>query len=110
MVKRSRVNSAADPRGGWAALWGATNNDPVNGSLGTAVVMSRDFFRAIREDSTHLLILGAVESDRPVRYLAGAGWTRSGDFSSQADWESYVARQARFENSPLRVAIGGVRR
>jgi hypothetical protein len=79
------------------------------GSLGTAVATSRDVFRGIGEGAVHLLVPGTVRNDQPFMYLAGAGWSRSGDGTSRGDWDSSVASPARLETAPLRVPIGGTR-
>lgn len=44
LVKRKNTSVAYDSAACWLALWGAVNDDPVNGELGTGVVLSRDSF------------------------------------------------------------------
>jgi pectinesterase len=88
-------------------LWGQTNDDPVNESLGTGIVVPRENFVAMKEDKNHYLIIGKTTGRKPFTYFAGAGWTRSGDLSSKDGWErSLTGLAARIAN-PLKVAVIG---
>jgi hypothetical protein len=61
-------------------------------SIGCGVVLSPDAtFVGFAEDPNNYLILAKVKSGVPVRYYAGAGWDRSGDFADVAAWEAYLA-------------------
>jgi hypothetical protein len=51
------------------------------------------------------LVLAKVQPGRPLRYLAGAGWSKSGDFTSKEAWNAYVADCAARLRSPLRISI-----
>ena len=57
------------------------------------------------EDDLNHLDLVRVKSGVPVRYYAGAGWTRSGDYSSEADWQAYLAAFAERCVSPITVTV-----
>ena len=76
----------------------------TNGALGVAVIVTPDAAAGYAEDPLNQLILAQAVSGRPLRYWAGAGWTRSGDFASEADWKAYVADFARRLASPVKVA------
>ncbi|HTO94498.1 MAG TPA: DUF4861 family protein [Bacteroidota bacterium] len=107
LVRRSGVSLA---RGDcWMGLWGATNRDTVNGSLGTGVVLLPGTCGGTAEDSVQYLLTGCVRSGEPLVYEAGAGWTRSGDYSSQKEWDAYLAARAGALASPLRVSVGALR-
>ena len=107
LVKRKDV---ALTRGdGWMGLWGATNGDTVNGSLGTGVALPPEIHAEPAEDSVHYLMTGWVTAGRALTYESGAGWTRSGDFPSRGDWDAYVAARAAALASPLRVTVEGMR-
>ena len=41
----------------------------------------------------------------PVRYLTGAGWTKSGQFSDRAAWETYVKGYAARAQKPLTINV-----
>jgi hypothetical protein len=40
-----------------------------------------------------------------LRYFAGAGWNRSGQFKTRADWEAYVGAFAATVASPLKISV-----
>lgn len=106
LVKRAGTFLSSDSAQGWMGLWGPTNRDSVNGSLGTGVVTGPSAFVQFAEDpAQYLLIVGAVTGE-PFTYYAGAGWTRSGDFAVREDWNSYLKEEAAAINSPLRVTCG----
>jgi pectinesterase len=103
LVKRAGTVAASDSVSGWMSFWGATNADPVNGSLGTGVVFPRSAFLRFADDPVHCLLIARARAGKAFTYYAGAGWTRSGDFASAADWNSYLARKAALIGSPLAV-------
>jgi pectinesterase len=103
IVKRKDVSSFIDKKNRCVSLWGPTNEKEVNGSLGTGIVMSKEFFNGIKEDSTHILMLGSVELGKTAVYYAGAGWTRSSDFKSAEDWNNYLQEFSQRLASPLKV-------
>ncbi len=76
----------------------------TNGAVGEAVVLPPDEFRGYAEDTLNHLILARAAAGQPVRYWIGAGWTRSGDFATEADWKAYVAAWAARAASPVRIA------
>lgn len=106
IVKRPNVTSA---RGGkenkWISLYGPVNGDAVNEFLGTAVIVPGSEFKEIREDSTHVLIIGSGSVGQRVTYYSGAGWTRSGDFKSREEWEGYLDSVAGNLEQPLNVRL-----
>jgi pectinesterase len=104
LVKRARTLHAADESRCWMGLWGATNSDSVNGSLGTGVVFPHSAFVQFTEDSTQYLLVGRAVTGEPLTYYAGAGWTRSGDFATGEEWSAYLDRRAVLIASPLQVA------
>jgi len=109
LVQRAGVTASSNAENGWISLWGPTDGDPVNGSLGTGVVMPLASFRGARKVGEHLLILGAARKDTPLVYYAGAGWTRGGDFASGAEWDAYIDAFARRLRAPLKILIRAAR-
>ncbi|HEX9006752.1 MAG TPA: DUF4861 family protein [Bacteroidota bacterium] len=89
----------------WAGLWGPTNDDPVNGSLGTGVVLAAPAAGRVGNDSTHFGLLITARRGSPLVYYAGAGWTRSGDFATEKDWSTYLETTAVLLKAPLRVEV-----
>ncbi|HUI10418.1 MAG TPA: DUF4861 family protein [Bacteroidota bacterium] len=103
LVKRKGVTLTRS--GSWMGLWGMTNSDTVNGSLGIGVVLPPFTDPEPAEDSVQVLLVGRVKCGVPFTYYAGAGWTRSGDFSSRGDWEACLASRAAALASPLSVTV-----
>jgi hypothetical protein len=105
LVKRMGVTVRVDTKRGLATLWGSTNDDPVNGWLGTGVVMPSGVVAGAHEDSSQVLMFGRLRAGEPFSYLAGAGWTRSGDFSDGASWGTYIREAAVALTRSLHVAV-----
>lgn len=79
---------------------------PTAGSLGLSVFLgAADGFAGFAETETDHLLLVKVKSGDTLRYYAGAGWDRSGDFSDQAAWEKYLADFAARTKAPLRASV-----
>jgi len=105
VVKRKGTSSFLDTENLCAGLWGPTNDQEENGALGTGIVMTKDVFKAFKEDKVHVLVLGNAELNKPLTYYAGAGWTRSGDFRNAEDWKKYLKEFSQRLKSPLHVDI-----
>jgi len=67
--------------------------------------MGKKFFAGVRENDVHVLILGRVEQGKPLKYYAGAGWTRSGDFTASEEWNTYLKIFAQRIEAPLDVSV-----
>jgi hypothetical protein len=105
LVKRKGVVESHNTNRDWMGLWGPTNDDPVNGSLGTGIVLPGSGFNSMAEDSTQFLALSSARVGEAFTYYAGAGWTRSGDFAFEADWKTYLAGAAARLQSPLIITV-----
>jgi len=78
----------------------------TNGALGTAiVVVDPAAFAGFAEDARNSLVLAKATPGQPLRYLAGAGWDRSGQFADQAAWLAYVASESARARSPITVRL-----
>ncbi|HTO04172.1 MAG TPA: DUF4861 domain-containing protein, partial [Opitutus sp.] len=77
----------------------------TNDELGTAVVISTDAFVGFAEDERNLLALAKVTPGKPLIHLAGAGWSRAGEFTSAEAWNGYVANAALRLRSPITVTV-----
>jgi pectinesterase len=86
----------------WLAQW---ETQKTNGSLGEAVIVPGDDFQGFAEDKVNQITLAKVTSGQPLHYLVGAGWTKSGQFATQQDWDAYVANEAARAKSPLKVSV-----
>lgn len=102
LVKRKNAVATSNADLGWLALWGPVNDDPVNESLGTGVVMPG---ASAGEDSLQVLLLAPSTAGATLTYYAGAGWTRSGDFGNAQDWEAALAGLANRLRQPLKIAV-----
>jgi pectinesterase len=105
LVKRKNTNIFRNKQECWISLWGPTNDDTVNGFLGTAVVLPPSAYRAMAEDNDQYLVVGKTRGGQMATYYAGAGWTRSGDFASMEDWNRYVEGFAQRVRSPLKIRM-----
>lgn len=113
-ISRHRDVPAAvskDAQGRWLSTW----EDTPDGGLGVAVILAPDAhpagFAAQPVGSAgsgygNELLLVKVRSGQPVHYLAGAGWQGSGQFASQAEWESCVRQFAQRLAAPLAIKVG----
>jgi hypothetical protein len=54
----------------------------------------------------NLLAVTQANVGEPYTYYFGATWDRSGDFTSHADWEKYVANFAARRDAPVQVTVG----
>jgi hypothetical protein len=77
-----------------------------NGSLGTAVVLvDPAAFVGFEEDARNSLLIAKAQPDKPLRYLAGAGWDRSGQFANETAWLAYVAAESARVRSPVTITL-----
>ncbi|WP_044211391.1 DUF4861 domain-containing protein [Flammeovirga sp. OC4] len=78
--------------------------------LGLGIVLPKEqlndaFERKVKhKDASHLLVL-ATPSEATVNYYAGYGWERSQQFSSDAEWNEYLAQFAKKVETPLVVTL-----
>jgi hypothetical protein len=75
-----------------------------NGALGTALIAS-DAFAGFAEDDRNHLVLAQAGSGAPLRYYAGAGWSKAGEFTTPEAWNAYVAAFAARLKSPLKITL-----
>lgn len=76
----------------------------TNGQLGTAVIVPASF-AGFAADESNELVLAKATPGQPLRYFAGAGWSKAGEFTTKAAWDAYVADCAVRAKSPLKVSI-----
>ena len=51
----------------------------------------------------NLLAIAPAEAGQGFAYYFGAGWSKSGDFPEETDWENYVRQFVRRLHAPLKV-------
>jgi hypothetical protein len=104
-ARLARVSPAQDERAGWISLWEEYQN-PADGNLGTGIVLAPEArFAGIVETPAERLMLVKVKPGEAVRYFAGGGWDKSGDFADAAAWNGYLAAFAARLRSPVKIAI-----
>lgn len=98
--KKGDVNANAEE--GWFRYW-----EPIDDSwLGTAIVMDpahvSDYadHRVAAPDQSHLLVFTNPVDNRVVFY-AGYAWEKSGHFTTEAAWETYLSDFSKRLASPL---------
>lgn len=102
--KQAAATPAQDEKSAWISLWEDFQN-PMSGHLGTGVILAPAArFAGLAETPPDRLILAKVKPGETLRYLTGAGWAQSGDFSSKDDWNAYLASWAKRLQSPIRIA------
>lgn len=93
-------SAASDREQGWLSRW---ETSPDQGGLGCAVIFEPKSLQEFRElEADHLAICSAT-TGQPVRYYAGAGWSKSGPFSTQEKWHAYVQQCAQNLQAPLTI-------
>jgi unsaturated rhamnogalacturonyl hydrolase len=109
---------------GWMSYWQPADRD--RGNIACAIVLPDKIEEFAAESATlpkltptelvspsdeglppvaNLLALAQAESGKPFLYYLGAGWSKSGDFTAETDWENYVRQFAARLRAPLRVKI-----
>ncbi len=76
----------------------------TNGSLGTAIIVPDGFTGFAEDDRNHLVLAKAV-SGTSLRYYAGAGWSKAGEFTTQEAWNAYVAAFAERVRTPVKATL-----
>ncbi len=110
LVKRPMTKMHIDKAKGWMSLWGPVNDSLPNGYLGTGIVFDRKKTALATGDSVQYLVVVNSVVGSPLTYYAGAGWTRSGDFRTGSDWDSYLRDGALSAANPIKVTVGAVKR
>lgn len=89
---------------GWATYWQPHGDS----ELGTALVIPDDAMANYEKhlsdvkDESNLYAHIKIE-DNHISYYAGFGWQKSGQFSNQDEWNSYIKRFAQQLEKPLKI-------
>jgi pectinesterase len=105
LAKRARTAVQHNEQNTWLCLWGWTNDDTTNGHLGTGIVVHNGSTMMFHEDKDHYFLTAPFVVGEPFVCFAGAGWTRSGDFSSDQDWYEHIALCAEKLKFPLIISL-----
>ena len=109
---------------GWMSYWQPADRD--RGNIGCAIVMPGRIEAFATESATlpkptqadlttpsdeglppvaNLLAISAAQAGKPFLYYFGAGWSKSGDFPEETDWENYVRQFVARLRAPLKVTL-----
>lgn len=105
LVYRPKTVLTSNLKKGWMSLWGPMDDDSTHGSLGTGIMFPATAVKETLRIGENAVMVGKGAKGRAFTYFAGAGWTRSGDFASSANWKAYLERFARRILQPLRVNV-----
>ena len=98
----AKINLTPNPANGALTQW---VEQKTNGELGTAVIVPSGSFQGFAADERNELVVAKATSGKPLRYYVGAGWSKAGEFTSQADWNAYVAACAARAASPVKITV-----
>jgi unsaturated rhamnogalacturonyl hydrolase len=109
---------------GWMSYWQPADRD--RGNIGCAIVLPEKIEEFATESATvpkltptelvtpndeglppvaNLLAFTSAEAGKPFLYYLGAGWSKSGDFTAETDWENYVRQFVARLHAPLKVIL-----
>ncbi|MGA8233708.1 MAG: glycoside hydrolase family 88 protein [Candidatus Acidiferrales bacterium] len=109
---------------GWMSYWQPADRD--RGNIGCAIVLPAKIEEFAAESATlpkltqtelvtpndeglppvaNLLAITPAESGKPFLYYLGAGWSKSGDFTAETDWQNYVRQFVARLHAPLQVKL-----
>jgi hypothetical protein len=109
---------------GWMSYWQPADRD--RGNIGCAIVLPGKIEAFATESATlpkptpadlgtstseglppvtNLLAIAAAQAGKPLLYYFGAGWSKSGDFPEELDWENYVRQFVARLRAPLKVTF-----
>ena len=100
--QESKAEVAKNQAEGWLTQWEVQK---TNGAIGEGIVVPGAELQGFAEDELNQLVIAKVVSGQPLRYYIGAGWSKSGQFSSAQEWSAYVANAAARARSPVKVAV-----
>jgi unsaturated rhamnogalacturonyl hydrolase len=113
---------AKNQEDGWLSYWQPADRD--RGNIACAIVLTDKIEEFATENATlpkltptelvtpsdeglppvaNLLVVAPAELGKPFLYYLGAGWSNSGDFIAETDWEAYVRQFAAQLHAPLKV-------
>ncbi len=77
----------------------------TNDQLGTAIIVPASSFKRFASDDRNDLVLASATPGQPLRYYAGAGWSRAGEFTTKEKWLAYIAAASARVASPIKVTV-----
>jgi hypothetical protein len=74
-----------------------------NGAMGTAVILPSA--SGFGEDPLNHLVMAPAAAGQPLRYYAGAAWSRAGEILTAQEWERYLVAAAARDASPVSASV-----
>jgi len=105
IAKHQGISVALDRRAGWLRSWEPLKQQ--SGNLGCAIVVPGGVVDHKETDKDYLA-LTPVPPSGTLRYFAGFGWDRSGDFADAGAWARAVERKQREAAEPLRIVFSAI--
>lgn len=93
----------SDIKQGWMSYW--EPEMAPHGHTACAVIMAHPAVEGFTISHDNFLALIRPQSRLSFTYYLGAGWSKSGDFATAAEWERYVAEYAQRRQAPLQVKL-----
>lgn len=95
-----------DTAKGWVSYW----QPHEDSELGTAIIADQNYFNSFEKYDTSKTDLSNAfahlkVADNKVVYYAGFGWKKAGEFTSKAQWETYLNAVSEKINNPLTVEL-----
>ncbi len=100
---RSSVTSSLSD--GVLALWTV---EKTHGSLGTAVIVPPKSLAGFAEDKLNHLALAKAESGKPLRFYAGAAWSKAGEITTRQAWNDTVMARANRLRHPVTITTDAI--
>jgi hypothetical protein len=115
---------ARNQEAGWMSYWQSADRD--RGNIACAIVLPDKIEEFATESATlpklaqadltkpsdeglppvaNLLAIAPAEAGKLFLYYFGAGWSKSGDFPEETDWENYVRQFVAQLRAPLKVTL-----
>jgi hypothetical protein len=90
----------------WISVWEDFVRKESSGNLGTGIVLDPAAKLAGFADAdADRLILAKVRTGVALRYYAGGAWKQSGDYTSRADWEAFLAAWSKRLAAPTKITL-----
>jgi len=100
-----KISFETKPADGTVTIW---SEQKANGRIGTAAIVAGPEFQGFAEDEQNRLVLAKVTSGKPLRYFAGAAWSKAGEITTPEQWAAYVAAAAARARTPVTITTEAV--
>ncbi|MGY3053738.1 unsaturated rhamnogalacturonyl hydrolase [Pedobacter sp. UYEF25] len=85
----------------YISYWDKTAGNVDNGMIGVGIVFPENEHVKLVDQAGHLLGLKNIDKNKTFIYYQGAAWNRSGLFSQEGDWLTYLKNFSQGLETPL---------